>query len=116
MIFESFSNLLHRSIATQIYSGEAMAASLKLKGKTAGGEPGATQEALKGQARPSRPVQSKLLFFVSRRNSIDIFSCPETCSKCGSLTSQPICQACALLESLNLGKAKVELGSLAVKV
>lgn len=33
----------------------------------------------------------------------------ESCSRCGLLTSQALCQACMLLEGLNKGVAKVEL-------
>ncbi|KWU43958.1 hypothetical protein RHOSPDRAFT_18780 [Rhodotorula sp. JG-1b] len=56
------------AIVDLIYSGEAMAASLSLRGRRA-----------------------------------------ESCSRCGLLTSQALCQACMLLEGLNKGVAKVEL-------
>lgn len=32
------------------------------------------------------------------------------CERCGSMSSQSLCQACALLDTLNLGMAKMEVG------
>lgn len=34
----------------------------------------------------------------------------EKCTRCQSLSSQPLCQTCMLLENLNQGVAKVQLG------
>ncbi|KAL8286641.1 hypothetical protein RQP46_004169 [Phenoliferia psychrophenolica] len=75
------------AIVDIIYSGEAMAASLKLLGRNAGGIDEAVD---KGVTIKQRAVQ-------------------KTCVRCGSLTSQDLCQACVLLESLNLGVAKIGL-------
>ncbi|ORY43258.1 hypothetical protein BCR35DRAFT_285424 [Leucosporidium creatinivorum] len=79
------------AIVDIIYSGEAMASSIKLLGRRAGGDPGPTNEK-KGYTRAPRNSQQK-------------------CTRCNSLSSQPLCQACMLLESLNKGVAKVELGA-----
>lgn len=86
------------AIVDIIYSGEAMAASLKLSGKRAGGDYSATgneKVQQKGMKKAARPVQ-------------------QSCSRCSSLTSQSLCQACALLDSLNKGAAKVDLNAVAV--
>ncbi|KAK4700565.1 cytoplasmic tRNA 2-thiolation protein 1, partial [Phenoliferia sp. Uapishka_3] len=77
------------AIVDIIYSGEAMAASLKLNGRNASGIDEGIEQ--KGLTIKSRPIQ-------------------KTCTRCGSLTSQELCQACVLLEGLNLGVAKVSLG------
>ncbi|PRQ75795.1 hypothetical protein AAT19DRAFT_12817 [Rhodotorula toruloides] len=50
--------------------------------------------------RPSAIVDLVLLMWVSRA---------EKCERCGSLTSQKLCQACMLLEGLNRGVARVEV-------
>jgi len=34
----------------------------------------------------------------------------KVCERCGAMASQQLCQACALLDSLNKGVAKIELG------
>ena len=83
-----------------------MAASLKLLGRKAGG---VDEAADKGVTVKPRAVQS-----ASRPHSfwpLVLIRCrrPETCVRCGSLTSQDLCQACVLLDSLNLGVAKVGL-------
>lgn len=33
------------------------------------------------------------------------------CARCGSMSSQELCQACSLLETLNSGMARVELST-----
>lgn len=71
----------------KIYSGEAMAASLKLAGRRAGGEAAPGTE-VKGRKPAAKPTQ-------------------QTCVRCDSLSSQTLCQACVLLESLNKGVASV---------
>lgn len=32
------------------------------------------------------------------------------CERCGSMSSQKLCQACMLLDTLNLGVAKLDIG------
>ncbi|GAA5959619.1 hypothetical protein JCM21900_002957 [Sporobolomyces salmonicolor] len=87
------------AIVDLVYSGEALAASLSLRGRRAGGDPDPHEDASnpprKGVTKPSkgrgvRQVQQK-------------------CRRCQSLSSQPLCQACMLLENLNKGVAKVDL-------
>ncbi|KAM0756063.1 hypothetical protein T439DRAFT_320754 [Meredithblackwellia eburnea MCA 4105] len=75
-----------------IYSGEAMASSLKLQGRRANGLVDELESASSGAGASikGRPVQ-------------------RTCVKCGCLSSQELCQACVLLEGLNKGVAGIQL-------
>ncbi|GAA6061797.1 hypothetical protein JCM10212_004853 [Sporobolomyces blumeae] len=88
------------AIVDLIYSGESMAASLKLRGRRAGGEPDphelASQPPKKGITRATKKGAKQV---------------QQKCQRCQSLSSQPLCQACMLLESLNKGVAKLDLES-----
>ncbi|KAK4053361.1 cytosolic thiouridylase subunit Ctu1 [Microbotryomycetes sp. JL221] len=76
------------AIVDIIYSGEAMAASTKLLGRKVAND---TAGAHGGKLlRASKYVQ-------------------QTCHRCHSLSSQPLCQACALLEGLNKSSAAVDI-------
>ena len=95
-------------ISAQIYSGEAMAESLQLLGRKAGGVDEAAD--LKRLTPKARPSQSGFIPSPTVRVISDVnFGRTETCERCGSLTSQALCQACVLLESLNKGVAKTGL-------
>ncbi|BGP42688.1 cytosolic thiouridylase subunit Ctu1 [Rhodotorula kratochvilovae] len=90
------------AIVDLIYSGEALASSIALRGRRAGGEWDAeTLAALNsggGAAGKSAPRRTKT-------------QVQQSCARCGSLSSQALCQACLLLEGLNRGVAKVELSA-----
>jgi len=77
------------AIIDLIYSGEAMASSLSMNTKSSG---------------PSQPVRKGVA--VTAKKQIQ-----QSCTRCGSLSSQSLCQACTLLEGLNKGIAKLSLVS-----
>jgi cytoplasmic tRNA 2-thiolation protein 1 len=85
------------SILDIIYSGEAMAGMVKVDVK--------------------RPVQGKFhkrfcpvfVLLLLKPELIEHHS--GKCTRCGSMSSQELCQACSLLETLNNGLAKVELST-----
>jgi hypothetical protein len=63
-----------------------------------------------GQSRCQETRPAYVFTIALSRSSSDEWSCYiGTCAKCGSLSSQELCQACALLESLNKGLAKIDL-------
>ncbi|SDA02976.1 BZ3500_MvSof-1268-A1-R1_Chr11-1g03245 [Microbotryum saponariae] len=82
------------SIVDLIYSGEMMAQSMSLNGRRVGGDWSGKEGELMGY--------KKLKGCAGRQVQ-------QNCSKCNSLSSQPLCQACLLLEGLNQGVAKVKL-------
>ncbi|GAA6017800.1 hypothetical protein JCM11491_004623 [Sporobolomyces phaffii] len=86
------------AIVDLIYSGEAMAASLNLRGRRAGGDPD-PYETL--HAPPKKGITK-----ATKKGAKQV---QQKCQRCQSLSSQPLCQACMLLESLNKGVAKIEL-------
>ncbi|KAM0787198.1 nucleotidyltransferase, variant 2 [Microbotryomycetes sp. NB124-2] len=78
------------AIVDIIYSGEAMASSTKLSGRRVGDIEGSKSNSGKA-SRPNKYVQQK-------------------CQRCQSLSSQPVCQACMLLENLQKSAARVDVG------
>ncbi|GAA5932185.1 Ncs6p [Sporobolomyces koalae] len=86
------------AIVDLIYSGEAMAASLNLSGRRAGGDPDPNELA---NAPPKKGITK-----ATKKGAKQV---QQKCQRCQSLSSQPLCQACMLLESLNKGVAKVDL-------
>lgn len=107
----------------QIYSGEAMAASLNLRGRRAGGDPdpyemanappkkGITKATKKGAKQVQRELRARVPLerFTFVLTVLSLLDIAEKCQRCQSLSSQPLCQACMLLESLNKGVAKIDL-------
>ncbi|GAA5996071.1 Ncs6p [Rhodotorula paludigena] len=101
------------AIVDLIYSGEALAASLSLRGRRASGEwdaqtlaAAAAAEAAARGAAPGAGAVGGRKGKMKRAGQVQ-----QSCSRCGSLSSQPLCQACMLLESLNKGVARVELST-----
>ncbi|GAA5895746.1 hypothetical protein JCM6882_001369 [Rhodosporidiobolus microsporus] len=108
------------AIVDLIYSGESLAASLSLRGPRAGGDPDPlAQETRKGWT--PKGTQSGA---AVKGGGVKGGGCKgagaggkgggqvqQKCHRCGSLSSQPLCQACMLLEGLNRGVARVELGA-----
>lgn len=93
-----------------------MAASIKLLGRRAGGDPAPIPGRLiKGITKSAKNAQVQRTFFVrtcvvSELSTLTLGAFAEKCTRCHSLSSQPLCQACMLLEGLNKGVAKLELG------
>lgn len=85
------------SILDIIYSGEAMAGMVKTDVR--------------------RPVQGMPCLTDFAQIEVDMADMSPTgkCAKCGSMSSQELCQACSLLETLNSGLAKVELNTSSVQ-
>ncbi|GAA5985213.1 hypothetical protein JCM10908_002571 [Rhodotorula pacifica] len=99
------------AIVDLIYSGEAMAASLSLRGRRAGGD---LDPILQEQDRIRRGVKPPKTRGtgtgpVGGAAGGEKGQVQQSCSRCGLLTSQALCQACMLLEGLNKGVAKVDL-------
>ncbi|GAA5988912.1 hypothetical protein JCM11641_002913 [Rhodosporidiobolus odoratus] len=107
------------AIVDLIYSGESMAASLLLSGRRAGGDPDpatAIAGALKGYTPPgTAPAANKGKGGCKGSGAQKVGTgkgqVQQSCERCGSLTSQALCQACMLLEGLNKGVARVELSA-----
>ncbi|POY76324.1 hypothetical protein BMF94_0519 [Rhodotorula taiwanensis] len=100
------------AIVDLIYSGEAMAASLFLRGRRAGGELDPILQAEDRARRGVKPAKGKAkdgALAGSAAAGGHKGQVQQSCSRCGLLTSQPLCQACMLLEGLNKGVAKVDL-------
>ncbi|BGP34606.1 cytosolic thiouridylase subunit Ctu1 [Rhodotorula toruloides] len=101
------------AIVDLIYSGEAMAVSLSLRGKRAGGDPDPllpSPSPASSRFFPSaaQPPHRKGITPPTRKKT-GISQTQQKCERCGSLTSQRLCQACMLLEGLNRGVARVEV-------
>ncbi|GAA6038298.1 hypothetical protein JCM8097_003931 [Rhodosporidiobolus ruineniae] len=99
------------AIVDLIYSGESMASSAHLRGPRAGGDPD-----------PHAVVHKKGYTVPTGRGRGGAGGCKgaggggggpvqQACQRCGHLSSQPLCQACMLLEGLNKGVAKVDLAA-----
>ncbi|BGP19268.1 cytosolic thiouridylase subunit Ctu1 [Rhodosporidiobolus nylandii] len=111
------------AIVDLIYSGESMAASLSLRGRRAGGDPDPKDVAASGAGKVKTAHGTRAVADgdeaeggcggAGRRKGARAKGgqVQQSCYRCGSLTSQPLCQACMLLEGLNRGVAKVELSS-----
>ncbi|GAA6010931.1 hypothetical protein JCM10207_003996 [Rhodosporidiobolus poonsookiae] len=103
------------AIVDLIYSGESLAASLPLRGRRAGGErdPHApVGEEERGYTRPTRRGRGGrgAKETGGGEGGGEGAGMQQKCTRCGHLSSQPLCQACVLLEGLNRGVARVELG------
>ncbi|GAA5821667.1 hypothetical protein JCM11251_000962 [Rhodosporidiobolus azoricus] len=111
------------AIVDLIYSGESLSSSLSLLGPRAGGDPdprtlgigaagggkkGWTAKGTKGGTAGERERREKGGCAGGRGGAGG--QVQQKCHRCGSLSSQPLCQACMLLEGLNRGVAKVALG------
>ncbi|CDR45560.1 hypothetical protein NBRC10512_003814 [Rhodotorula toruloides] len=97
------------AIVDLIYSGEAMASSLSLRGRRAGGDPDpllSSSPSALPSASAAQPPQRKGITPPTRKKT-GISQTQQKCERCGSLTSQKLCQACMLLEGLNRGVARV---------
>ncbi|GAA5928363.1 hypothetical protein JCM3775_000587 [Rhodotorula graminis] len=105
------------AIVDLIYSGEALASSLALPGRRAGGEwdAQALVDAAQAQAADGGADAAQAAAAVagvlkgrtaSRKKTAQV---QQSCARCGSMTSQRLCQACMLLEGLNKGAAKVDV-------
>ncbi|TNY20422.1 hypothetical protein DMC30DRAFT_416978 [Rhodotorula diobovata] len=105
------------AIVDLIYSGEALASSLALPGRRAGGEwddkallAAAAAAAAAGPGGESQGGVGALLKgrTASRKKAPQV---QQSCERCGSMTSQRLCQACMLLEGLNKGAARVDVAA-----
>ncbi|GAA6050385.1 hypothetical protein JCM3770_004012 [Rhodotorula araucariae] len=93
------------AIVDLIYSGEALASSLALRGRRAGGDWDAATLAAPGAGAAAG---AKKGYTAPQRGKPQV---QQSCARCGSLTSQTLCQACLLLEGLNKGVARVDLAA-----
>ncbi|GAA5867653.1 hypothetical protein JCM3774_001546 [Rhodotorula dairenensis] len=97
------------AIVDLIYSGEAMAASLSLRGRRAGGDLDPILQEQDRIRRGVEPPKAKAGAISGGTAGPTKGQVQQSCSRCGLLTSQALCQACMLLEGLNKGVAKVDL-------
>ncbi|GAA5853853.1 hypothetical protein JCM8547_007473 [Rhodosporidiobolus lusitaniae] len=105
------------AIVDLIYSGEAMAASLSLRGRRAGGNPDPAAPVAKGVTLGARAAAAAASSAGAGAGAgvaggaATGGTVQQKCQRCGHLSSNPLCQACMLLEGLNKGVARVALSA-----